>query len=301
MNELYDDRAGGIMNATVNVVALMLASSDLEDFKDIYSPRPRRHSSRTKSFHRTTNVSAQTSFRQAKTDKHGGSLPSVARGALLGSRAITSAPGMSSNALQMLHYRLSNSWRHSLASTVSMEAEPRTPKRTKSRNSPASSFVPATVVVDEGEDNELAPLQVFHKLHLETDSHPFFKRVWTIRHELNECSPLLSKRARQRVQSCNKKWPSDWNSHAAVRQHLSFHKIIVNLSGTANASGSSVFAQKVYDYADVNIGYRFADMLRWDDKEDRIKVDSALLNDVLDQVGGGGEPFTNTGFSNPHI
>jgi hypothetical protein len=66
----------------------------------------------------------------------------------------------------------------------------------------------------------------------------------------------------------------------------------VSFSGTANASGSSVYAQKVYDYVDVNIGYRFATVLTLSEKEGLV-VDHELLNDVHEQYGGGAEPFTN--------
>jgi hypothetical protein len=68
--------------------------------------------------------------------------------------------------------------------------------------------------------------------------------------------------------------------------------VAVSFSGTANASGSSVYAQKVYDYVDVAIGYRFATVLTLSKKEGLV-VDHELLNDVHEQYGGGAEPFTN--------
>ena len=63
--------------------------------------------------------------------------------------------------------------------------------------------------------------------------------------------------------------------------------IIVSFSGTANVSGSSVYAQKVYDYAETNVGYTFANVLTV--QNGQMVVDAELLNDVKEQIGGGGE------------
>jgi hypothetical protein len=147
------------------------------------------------------------------------------------------------------------------------------------------------VAVDEG-NSSLAPTRVFHKLEIETDSHPFFRRTWNIRHRLDEESPLLTSRARRAIAENNGCWPSEWNDYASVRSHLRFTELIVSFSGTANASGSSVYAQKVYDFADVNVGYAFAQMLHMSLSK-KLVVDKRLLNDVLEQNGGGAEPFQN--------
>lgn len=63
---------------------------------------------------------------------------------------------------------------------------------------------------------------------------------------------------------------------------------MVSLSGTSNADANSVYAQKVYDYRDLCVGYRFCDIL-YRDSDGKIAVDHALLNDVKEQRGGGGE------------
>lgn len=146
-----------------------------------------------------------------------------------------------------------------------------------------------SVAVDEG-NSSLAPTRVFHKLEIETDSHPFFRRVWNIRHRLDEGSPLLTSRARRAIAQNNGCWPSEWNDYVSVRSHLRFTELIVSFSGTANASGSSVYAQKVYDFADVNVGYAFAQLLHMS-RSKKLVVDKRLLNDVLEQNGGGAEPF----------
>lgn len=140
------------------------------------------------------------------------------------------------------------------------------------------------------EDSTLAPKQVFHKLDIETARHPFFKRRWFIRHRLDASSPLLSNRARKLIEANGGNWPKVFNNYKSVRKHLKFHEIIVNISGTSNNDGSAVFAQKVYDYVDVNIGYAFAPVLTVTD-DNTLMVDASLINDVFEQRGGGAEPF----------
>ena len=125
---------------------------------------------------------------------------------------------------------------------------------------------------------------------IETDSHPFFKRVWNIRHVLNARSPLLTWKVRQMIQNNDGFWPESLNDHESIRSNLRFNDIVVSFSGSTNASGASVFSQHVYDYVDVNIGYTFANVLA--KEKGRIIVDAELLNDVTEQVGGGAEPFS---------
>jgi hypothetical protein len=109
---------------------------------------------------------------------------------------------------------------------------------------------------------------------------------------LNEKSPLLSKRAQTLIESNRGFWPAEMNNHDDVRKHIRFHQILVNFSGIANVSGSSVYAQKMYDHADVNVGYCFAGMLL-KSSDCRLIVDGRLLNDVTEQHGGGAEPLVN--------
>lgn len=55
-------------------------------------------------------------------------------------------------------------------------------------------------------------------------------------------------------------------------------------------SGSSVFAVHVYDFANVNIGYSFVSAVAKAD-DGRLVADVELISDVVEQRGGGGEPF----------
>eukprot|EP00522_Entomoneis_paludosa_P001619 CAMPEP_0172472712 /NCGR_PEP_ID=MMETSP1065-20121228/68484_1 /TAXON_ID=265537 /ORGANISM="Amphiprora paludosa, Strain CCMP125" /LENGTH=719 /DNA_ID=CAMNT_0013230869 /DNA_START=30 /DNA_END=2189 /DNA_ORIENTATION=+ len=159
-----------------------------------------------------------------------------------------------------------------------------------------SSVVPSeAVVVDEGSgDPRLAPKQLFRKLEVETDFHPFFKRTWNIRHVCNEHSPLLPVKVRKMIKKNNGYWPEELNNADEVRRVINFHEIVVSFSGTANDSGSSVYTQKVYSYVDMNVGYTFASILARNNKTGKVIVDGALLNDVIPQTGGRHEPiFTN--------
>ena len=68
--------------------------------------------------------------------------------------------------------------------------------------------------------------------------------------------------------------------------------MLVSLSGTSNADANSVYAQKVYDFSDVNIGYRFVNQLYRDVDDGMLRVDTRLINDVQEQAGGGGEALS---------
>jgi len=148
---------------------------------------------------------------------------------------------------------------------------------------------------DEDPTGHLVPRRIFSKLEVDTPDHPYFKRVWTIRHTLDENSPLLKSHARQSVKRNSGYWPPELNNHAGVRAAILFDQILVSVSGTSNADANSVYAQKVYDFANVNVGYRFVNVLYRDRNDGSLHVDSRLLNDVTEQAGGGGEPIRTGG------
>ena len=149
------------------------------------------------------------------------------------------------------------------------------------------------IALTEDPTNGLIPQMIYSKLDIETDSHPFFKRVWIIRHKLDENSPLLSSVASDMIKANEGYWPEELSSYEKVREHIQFNEIMVTLNGTSNVSGTNVYSQKTYDFVDVNIGYRFANTLVQDPKTKQIGVDISLINDVLEQHGGGAEPFTD--------
>jgi hypothetical protein len=149
------------------------------------------------------------------------------------------------------------------------------------------------VVTEDPTDSGLIPQLIYSKLDIETDSHPFFKRIWFIRHRLDATSPLLSAEAHDMIRANGGFWPTELNDYKNVRKHLKFNEMMVTLSGTDHITGNTVYSHKSYDYVDVNIGWRFATALVVDPKTQALGVDLSLVNDVLEQHGGGAEPFRN--------
>jgi hypothetical protein len=311
VNELSNQAGGEIMNATLHVVGTTLAAQSEED---VISERHRKKRSAmrnsiipkvagTAKF--ATKTASMTANNASKTIKKTGA-------ALLGVRK--SATKATGSMIQKLNKQLMRSPRESTSANgggededeepfserelereVEKEFQARLEKEFESAKDQLASLLDPdakrSVAVDEG-TGSLAPRRIYHPLMIETDSHPFFKRVWTIRHVLDATSPLLSMTARRMIDANGGFWPQELTNYSDVRKHLNFHEIIVSFSGTANASGSSVYAQKVYDYVDVNIGYSFASVLAFSEKGGLV-VDHELLNDVHEQYGGGAEPFTN--------
>jgi hypothetical protein len=143
------------------------------------------------------------------------------------------------------------------------------------------------------------PKRVFAKVEVESPEHPFFKHIWMLQHNLDENSPLLKNFARQMIIRNKGFWPPELNSHEAVRSAVKFDSILVSLSGTSNADRNSVYSQKMYFFTDVNIGYQFVNMLYKEPSDGSLQVDHRLLSDVVEQQGGGGEPF-NEAFEEVH-
>lgn len=157
------------------------------------------------------------------------------------------------------------------------------------RTVPLISAQRSTQSFDEDVTGHLVPRRIFSKLEVESPDHPFFKRVWIVRHRLDENSPLLMSWVRQAVKNNRGFWPEHLNSPEGVRTGVKFDQILVSLSGTSNADANAVYAQKVYEYVDINVGYRFVNLLYRDPVDDSLLADVRLTNDVVEQNGGGGE------------
>jgi hypothetical protein len=103
--------------------------------------------------------------------------------------------------------------------------------------------------------------RIFSKMLIEASEHPFFKRVWLARHVLDETSPLLKAGIRRQIRRNGGIWPSRLCHWAAIRDSVQFNQILVSLDGVSNVSASNVYAQKIYDFVDVNVGYQFVNIL----------------------------------------
>jgi hypothetical protein len=144
--------------------------------------------------------------------------------------------------------------------------------------------------VDEDPSARLVNKRIFSKMLIEASDHPFFKRVWLARHVLDDSSPILKPRVRRQIRRNNGHWPEKLNNHTSIRDSLQFNQILVSLNGVSNVSASDVYAQKIYDFVDINVGYQFVNIL-YRDTDSSLKVDTDLINDVREQNGGGGEPL----------
>jgi len=138
--------------------------------------------------------------------------------------------------------------------------------------------------------SKFVPKTMFRQVKIELKAHPFFQRVWYAKHILNGSSPLLTPDARRKIRKNRGFWPVELNNATAVRKSIHFNQLLVNFSGVSNMSTASVYAQKKYSDIDIVVGYQFVRCMYRDDSG-AIKVDCDLVNDVIEQAGGGGEPF----------
>jgi hypothetical protein len=144
---------------------------------------------------------------------------------------------------------------------------------------------------EEDPSCRLVPRQIFVKLEIDTPNHPLFRRTWHVSHKLDADSPILSSEARRLVRKNYGFWPEELNNYRDIKDNIHFDHIIVSLKGTSNAGANFVHAQQVYDYVDMRVGYRFANVLYRRLGNGSVRVDTTMINDVLEQFGGGGEPL----------
>jgi hypothetical protein len=156
--------------------------------------------------------------------------------------------------------------------------------------------------ITEDPTGHLVPHRIFAKLPVESADHPFFKCTWTVRHELNANSALLKTNARQLMRMNQGFWPKELNTHQQVRDAIHFDQILVSLVGTSNADVSTVSAQHAYDFSDLCVGYQFVNQIFRDARDGTLRLDTRLINDVTEQIGGGGEDLSTLalGTSKPH-
>ena len=166
---------------------------------------------------------------------------------------------------------------------ITHESSEDLPKR-KRRPSDDEGFL-ETVNEDPGYRTNI--MRTFQKLLLDNSDNPYFKRVWTVNHVLNHESPLLIPEVRVMIKETGR-WPEHLNSAEKVRESIVFDQIFVSFSGISVVCADSVYAQHMYNYEDMNIGYSFVPML-FKDHEGIIRADFEILNDVVEQRFGGGE------------
>jgi hypothetical protein len=148
--------------------------------------------------------------------------------------------------------------------------------------------------VDETQQTAI-PRTVLTKLECESLDHPFFKRVFTIRHRLDENSPLLKVGAKLMVQANNGYWPHELNDAKSVRESIHFDELIIRMTGLSNADANTVFTHTIYDFNDLRVGYQFIHMLYRSSRDGSLMTDNSLLSNIVEQESGGGEPLKAVG------
>ncbi len=127
------------------------------------------------------------------------------------------------------------------------------------------------------------PRRLFSTMKLINGEHPFFRRCWTATHVIDENSPLIKKKMRDVIKKNDGFWPKKCNDAEAIQKQLIFKEIIVNFTGVSKRTSKDVHAQRVYDKADVIVGYQFINVLK--KKETNVEVRGDLLNDITEQNG----------------
>jgi hypothetical protein len=155
-----------------------------------------------------------------------------------------------------------------------------------------------TQAFEEDPSGKILPTKLLTKLEVDSSDHPFFRRIWLVRHTLDCNSSLLKPHVRDLLRQHNGYWPKELNNYESIRASIGFDQILVSVSGTSNADANSVYAHHVYHMVDVNVGYRFVDALYRDHRSGSLRVDQSLINDVIEQDGGGGEPLNQFDGSN---
>lgn len=145
-----------------------------------------------------------------------------------------------------------------------------------------------TIRVEEDPSGLLAPAKMFSSIKIETETHPFFKRVWTLRHVLNADSPLLSPKASRLVKESKGFWPAEACTPEFIRENVKFQQLIVSMSGTIGAS--KVYGLNVYEYRNLHVGYAFASILEAA-QDGRLEVDLDSIDTIREQRGGRAEPI----------
>lgn len=265
VNRLFNEAGGEIMDATLNVVANVDANDADPSLIDALDSDRKR-------YNYNTSVSNNNS---------GGEVVSNL------SHGETESDGVSDNGLHRDGGQGpdSNGKHHSSVANISF------PKFLDPLN-PFHSLMGKIdhQAVDEDPSARLVSKRIFSKMLIEASDHPFFKRVWLARHVLDETSPILKPRVRRQIRRNGGSWPERLCTWNAIRDSLQFNQILVSLNGVSNVSASDVYAQKIYDFVDINVGYQFVNIL-YKDTDGALKVDTDLINDVREQKGGGGEPL----------
>lgn len=154
--------------------------------------------------------------------------------------------------------------------------------------------------------------KINRNLKLSPSFHPNFCRIWFLRHVLDESSPLLKEEVRMRLKKRGR-WDAKLNNYQDIRKSLvEFNSIRIMMNGSSAISKGEVYAEKVYTYDDVFIGWKLVGICFEDEgrtnssqlcrrrskrrsgiyaEESKTRVDMSLLHDICPQRGADYEPM----------
>ena len=149
------------------------------------------------------------------------------------------------------------------------------------------------IEIKTGEDGAAGLRRQFRSLDIQPQSVSIFDRTLYVGHILNEDSPLLNMKTRRLIKR-NKAWPADLNTHEKIRGVLEFQQIVISLEAISASSKSTVYADKTYPVECLKIGWKFVDMTYKveGNSSSPYHVDLSLVNRIMEQEGGGGEPVS---------
>jgi len=159
--------------------------------------------------------------------------------------------------------------------------------------------------------NENQSQKVYYKLALKPAIHPYFSRVWIVRHTLDATSPLLRQEVRKAIRDRPDGWDPAFNNYRDIRKCLvEFNSLRILMSGASALSRSEVYAEKIYTYEDICVGWRYVAVCYEEDSskgssqscrrhqrkhigfgdDTATRVDLSLIHDIIPQRGNDFEP-----------
>jgi len=122
----------------------------------------------------------------------------------------------------------------------------------------ADPLIKAVLICDEISEDGLKS-RAFHDLKLLRNSVPLLMPSWTVRHHINEESPLFG-----------------MSAESLRKQNI---EIIVSMVGYDETLSQTVHAHHSYIASEVKFGGKFVDIISWD-KNDNISIDYKRFHDI---------------------
>jgi len=132
------------------------------------------------------------------------------------------------------------------------------------------------------------------RILFENSENLLFNKCWMLKHILDKRSPLVRPDIKEKmIESSDGTiyWPCELtvedgsqNLHCCegISNSLSFFKhMVVSIKALSEASGQSVFSNKVFSFGQILVGYEHVDMSYLEKSSKTKKLDFTLINDVI--------------------